>query len=83
MSSSDAQIVCPNCSHEIKLTQSLATPLAAATPEQFQKHSLPRRRHCSQGGTMRPQQQLARDRETIEDSVAAISDNSELRVPID
>jgi hypothetical protein len=32
---SDPQIVCPNCSHEIKLTESLAAPLLEETRQRF------------------------------------------------
>jgi hypothetical protein len=32
---SEPQIVCPNCSHAIKLTESLAAPLIEATRKQF------------------------------------------------
>lgn len=30
-------LICPNCRKEIKLTESLATPLIASTRQQFEK----------------------------------------------
>jgi hypothetical protein len=34
---SEPTIICPNCKTEIKLTESLAAPLIAATRQQFEK----------------------------------------------
>jgi hypothetical protein len=69
----DPQIVCPNCSHEIKLTESLAAPLIEATRKQFRtqleaKDADILKRELA----IRTQQdQLARDRELIEEQISA------------
>jgi hypothetical protein len=68
---SEPQIVCPNCSHEIKLTESLAAPLIAATRQQFQKQLAAKDEDIArkEAALQAQQQQLARDRETVEDQV--------------
>jgi hypothetical protein len=69
----EPQIVCPNCSHEIKLTESLAAPLIEATRKQFRaqleaKDADILKRELA----IRTQQdQLARDRELIEEQISA------------
>lgn len=70
---SEPQIVCPNCSHEIKLTESLAAPLIEATRKKFQEQlSAKDAEFSKKEETLRVQQeQLARDRESIEDQVSA------------
>src|SRR5260221_8944802 len=69
---SEPQIVCPNCSHEIKLTESLAAPLIEATRRKFQEQlSAKDAEFSKKEETLRVQQaQLARDRESIEDQVS-------------
>jgi hypothetical protein len=69
---SEPQIVCPNCSHEIKLTESLAAPLIEATRKKFQEQlSAKDAEFSKKEETLRVQQeQLARDRESIEDQVS-------------
>ncbi len=69
----EPQIVCPNCSHEIKLTESLAAPLIEATRKQFRtqleaKDADILKRELA----IRTQQdQLERDRELIEEQISA------------
>jgi hypothetical protein len=67
----DPQIVCPNCSHEIKLTESLAAPLIAATRLQFQQQLAVKDADIAkkEEALRAKQEQLARDREAIEDQV--------------
>ncbi len=69
---SEPQIVCPNCSHEIKLTESLAAPLIEATRKKFQEQLSAKDADISKKEeSLRVQQeQLARDRESIEDQVS-------------
>jgi hypothetical protein len=68
----EPEIVCPNCSHEIKLTESLAAPLIEATRKQFRiqleaKDADILKRELA----IRTQQdQLARDRELIEEEIS-------------
>lgn len=70
---SEPQIVCPNCSHEIKLTESLAAPLIAATRQQFQKQLAAKDEEIArkEEALRAEQEKLARDRESIEDQVKA------------
>ncbi len=70
---SEPEIVCPNCSHEIKLTESLAAPLIAATRRQFQKQLAAKDEDIArkEEALRAQQEQLAHDRETIEDQVKA------------
>jgi hypothetical protein len=69
---SEPQIVCPNCSYEIKLTESLAAPLIEATRKKFQEQLAAKDAEFSKKEeTLRVQQeQLARDRESIQDQVS-------------
>lgn len=68
----EPQIICPKCSTEIKLTESLAAPLIAETRKQFdvqltQKEADFGRREAQLRKT---QDELAKARETIEEDVA-------------
>jgi hypothetical protein len=67
----DPQIICPNCSREIKLTESLAAPLIAATRQQFQKQLAAKDEDIAkkEEALRAQQEQLVRDRETIEDQL--------------
>jgi hypothetical protein len=67
----DPQIICPNCSREIKLTESLAAPLIAATRQQFQKQLAAKDEDIAKKveALLAQQEQLARDRETLEDQL--------------
>lgn len=69
---SEPQIVCPNCSYEIKLTESLAAPLIEATRKKFQEQLAAKDAEFSKKEeTLRVQQeQLARDRDSIQDQVS-------------
>jgi hypothetical protein len=69
----EATIACPSCSTEIRLTESLAAPLIEATRQQFQQQLAAKDADIvRKEETLRAkQEQLARDRETIEDQVAS------------
>ena len=69
----DPQILCPNCSTEIKLTELLAAPMIAATRKQFEAQLAAkevdfgrREAHLKQ-----TQDDLAKARETLDEHVAA------------
>jgi hypothetical protein len=69
----EPQIACPNCGHEIKLTESLAAPLIEATRKQFQQQLANKDAEVARERAVLRQQQdeLAKARETIEDQVVA------------
>ena len=69
----EPQIACPNCGHEIKLTESLAAPLIEATRKQFQQQLANKDAEVARERAALRQQQdeLAKARETIEDQVVA------------
>jgi len=68
----DATITCPNCSSEIKLNESLAAPLIAATREEYERriaqkdHSIAQREDVLK----KQQQELVTARESIDAQVA-------------
>lgn len=66
-------VQCPNCSSEIKLTESLAGPLIEATKQRYEAKLAQREADYSKReSTLRAQQQkLATDRETLENEIAA------------
>jgi hypothetical protein len=66
-------ITCPNCRHEIKLTESLAAPLIEATKRQFDQRMAQKEAEVGQReAAMREKQAaLAKDREAIDEQVAA------------
>jgi hypothetical protein len=68
----EATIACPSCSTEIKLTESLAAPLIEATRQQFQQQLAAKDADIAkkEEALRAKQEQLARDREGIEDQVA-------------
>ncbi|MBN9597785.1 MAG: DUF2130 domain-containing protein [Afipia sp.] len=70
---SDLEIVCPNCSHEIKLTESLAAPLIEETRKRFQQQLETKEAEFSQKELALRQQQedVARAKDSFEDQVAA------------
>ncbi len=70
---SEPTITCPNCRHEIKLTESLAAPLIEATKRQFEQRIAQKETEVSQReAALRDQQAaLAKAREGIEEQVAA------------
>jgi len=69
----EPQIVCPNCNHEIKLTESLAAPLIEATRKQFRSQLEAKDADILKRElAIRTQQdQLARDHELIEEKISA------------
>lgn len=69
----EPQIACPNCGHEIKLTESLAAPLIEATRKRFQQQLANKDAEVAREKTVLRQQQdeLAKARETVEDQVVA------------
>lgn len=70
---SEPQIICPNCSHEIKLTESLAAPLIEATRKQFtaQLEAKDATIAKEKEALRTQQEQLARDRESVEEQITA------------
>lgn len=70
---SDPQISCPNCGHEIKLTESLAAPLIDATRKRYQDQIAAKDAEIVRERAAIRQQhdELAKAREDIEDQVAA------------
>ncbi len=69
----DPQILCPNCSTEIKLTESLAAPIVAATRRQFEAQLAAKEADFGRRETRLKQTQddLAKARETLDEQVAA------------
>jgi hypothetical protein len=70
---SEPQIICPNCSHEIKLTESLAAPLIEATRKRFSEQLAVKDAEVARKEeVLRVQQdEIARARESIEDQINA------------
>jgi hypothetical protein len=69
----DPQIVCPNCSTQIKLTESLAAPLVAETRKQFEAQLAAKEADFSsrEAKLKQTQDDLAKAREAIDEQVAA------------
>ncbi|WP_334407767.1 DUF2130 domain-containing protein [Bradyrhizobium sp. AZCC 2289] len=69
----DPQIVCPKCSTEIKLTESLAAPMIAATRKQFEAQLAAKEADFNrrEAHLKQTQADLAKARETIDEQVAA------------
>jgi hypothetical protein len=69
---SDPQIVCPNCSHEIKLTESLAAPLLEETRRRFNEQLAAKDAEVTRKteALRKEQDAVAQAREQIEDQVA-------------
>ncbi|SHH37756.1 hypothetical protein [Bradyrhizobium erythrophlei] len=65
----EPQIICPNCSHEIKLTESLAAPLIEETRKRFSEQLAAKDAEVSKKEeALRVQQgEIARALESIED----------------
>ena len=63
---------CPNCNHEIRLTESLAAPLLAETRERFQEQLAIKDAEVSRKteALRLEREQLARDREQVEEQVS-------------
>ncbi len=68
----EPQIVCPHCSTEIKLTESLAAPLIAETRKKFEQHLASKETaYAKRESELRQaQENLAKARETIDEEVA-------------
>ena len=69
---SDPQIVCPQCSTPIKLTESLAAPLIAQTRKQFEQQLASKEADFARRETMlrQTQQDLAKAREAVDEEIA-------------
>lgn len=69
----DPTIICPNCQHELKLTESIAAPLIQATRQQFeQRLALKDQEILKREAAVREQQDaVAKAKESIADQVAA------------
>jgi hypothetical protein len=63
---------CPNCNHEIRLTESLAAPLLAETRQRFQQQLASKDAEIERKteALRLEREQVAKDREQIEDQVA-------------
>lgn len=63
---------CPNCNHEIRLTESLAAPLLAETRQRFQQQLASKDAEMERKteALRLEREQVAKDREQIEDQVA-------------
>jgi hypothetical protein len=68
----DPQILCPNCSTEIKLTESLAAPMIAATRKQFEAQLAAKEADFGrrEARLRQTQDDLAKARETLDEQVA-------------
>lgn len=64
---------CPNCNHEIRLTESLAAPLLAETRQRFQEQLASKDAEMARKNeTLRlEREQLAKDREQVEEQVSS------------
>lgn len=64
-------LACPNCNHEIRLTESLAAPLLAETRQRFQEQLASKDAEVARKSDELRQQreQLDRERETLDDQV--------------
>src|ERR1700739_1038613 len=63
---------CPNCDHEIRLTESLAAPLLAETRQRFQEQLAVKDAEVSRKteALRLEREQLARDRDQVEEQVS-------------
>jgi hypothetical protein len=70
--SHEAILQCPNCNHEIRLTESLAAPLLAETRQRFQQQLASKDAEMERKteALRLEREQIAKDREQIEDHVA-------------
>ena len=68
----DPQIVCPNCSTSIKLTESLAAPLVAETKRRFERQLADKEEQFGQreAKLRQAEQELVKSREAIDERVA-------------
>ncbi|MGL3210679.1 DUF2130 domain-containing protein [Bradyrhizobium sp. BR 1433] len=64
---------CPNCSHEIRLTESLAAPLLAETRQRFQEQLASKDAEVARKteALLHEREKLQKDREQVEDQVAS------------
>src|SRR3954452_24387460 len=69
----DPQIVCPNCRTEIRLTESLAAPMIAASRKQFEAQLAAKEAEFGrrEARLRQTQDDLAKARETLDEQVAA------------
>jgi hypothetical protein len=72
MTASEPTIVCPNCRTEVKLTESLAAPLLAATKAEYEKRlSQQSAEFAKRDREMRArEEQLAKEKESLDTAVA-------------
>ncbi|MCA1397930.1 DUF2130 domain-containing protein [Bradyrhizobium sp. BRP56] len=66
-------IYCPNCDHEIRLTESLAAPLLAETRQRFQEQLATKDAEVARKteALQQEREKLQKDREQVEDQVAS------------
>ena len=69
---SDPQIICTNCGTEIKLTESLAAPIVAASRKQFEAQLAAKEADFGrrEAHLRQTQEDLAKARETLDEQVA-------------
>ncbi|MFC3071207.1 DUF2130 domain-containing protein [Phenylobacterium soli] len=70
---SEPTITCPNCKHEIKLTESLAAPLIAATRQEFQAQLVKKDEEVAarESALEKEREALAQQRAEVEELVGA------------
>ncbi len=70
---SEPTIVCPNCQHEMKLTESLAAPLLQQTRHQFEQRlaSKDREIFAREAAVKEQQEAVAREKASIAEQIAA------------
>ncbi|MGY4345669.1 hypothetical protein ACVWXM_002136 [Bradyrhizobium sp. GM7.3] len=70
--SHEATLHCPDCNHEIRLTESLAAPLLAETRQRFQQELASKDAEMARKteALRLEREQVAKDREQIEDHIA-------------
>ena len=68
----DPLISCPNCAVEIRLTESLAAPLIAATRQQFEKQLMQKNAEIAkrEEGVLEKEEQLAQAQRSLQQQVA-------------
>src|SRR4051812_36933920 len=78
----DATISCPHCRGEIKLTESLAAPLIAATRQRYETQLAEKEREVGvrEASIQQQQAEIAKARHAIADEVAARLDQERGRI---
>ena len=72
----DPKIICPNCKTEIRLTESLAAPLIAATRQQYEQQLL----HKDEEVATREQSVREKEKQLL-DARRTLDDQSQIKSP--